>query len=35
MPDVLIEVRCGWLGARAGEFIEAVEDGIVTALKTA
>jgi len=34
MPDVLIEVRCGWLGARKGAFIEAIEDGIVTALKT-
>lgn len=34
MPDVLIEVRGDWLKARKSEFIEAIEDGIVTALKT-
>ena len=34
MPDVLIEVRGDWLKARKGEFIEAIEDGIVTALQT-
>ena len=34
MPDVLIEVRGDWLRARKGEFIEAIEDGVVTALQT-
>jgi hypothetical protein len=34
MPDVLIEVRGDWLGARKGDFIEAIQDGIVTTLKT-
>jgi phenylpyruvate tautomerase PptA (4-oxalocrotonate tautomerase family) len=34
MPDVLIEVRGDWLRARKGEFIDAIEDSIVTALKT-
>jgi hypothetical protein len=33
MPDVLIEVRGDWLKARKGEFIEAIEDSIITALK--
>lgn len=34
MPDVLIEVRGDWLKGRKAEFVEAVEDGIVAALKT-
>ena len=34
MPDVLIEVRGDWLGTRKGDFIEAIQDGIVTTLKT-
>lgn len=34
MPDVLIEVRGDWLRTRKGEFIEAIEDGIVAALQT-
>jgi len=34
MPDVLVEVRGDWLKARKGAFIDAIEDGIVTALKT-
>lgn len=34
MPDVLIEVRGDWLKARKSEFNEAIEDGIVAALKT-
>jgi hypothetical protein len=34
MPDVLIEVRGDWLKARKGAFVDAIEDGIVTALKT-
>lgn len=34
MPDVLIEVRGGWLEARRGAFIDAIEDSILTALKT-
>ncbi len=34
MPDVLIEVRGDWLGARKDDFIEAIQDGIVTVLKT-
>jgi hypothetical protein len=34
MPDVLIEVRGDWLKTRKGDFIEAIKDGIVTALKT-
>ena len=27
MPDVLIEVRGDWLGARKGDFIEAIKHG--------
>jgi hypothetical protein len=34
MPDVLIEVRGDWLKTRKGEFIDAIEDSIVAALKT-
>jgi phenylpyruvate tautomerase PptA (4-oxalocrotonate tautomerase family) len=34
MPDVLIEVRGDWLGNRKADFIEAVEKGIVKALRT-
>lgn len=34
MPDVLIEVRGDWLGARKADFIEAIKHGIVTALRT-
>jgi hypothetical protein len=34
MPDVLIEVRGDWLKDRKVNFIEAVEDGIVAALRT-
>lgn len=33
MPDVLIEVRGDWLKTRKGAFIDAIEDGIVAALK--
>lgn len=34
MPDVLIEVRGDWLMTRKADFIEAIEDGIVSALQT-
>jgi hypothetical protein len=34
MPDVLIEVRGDWLKKRKADFIAAIEDGIVTALRT-
>lgn len=34
MPDVLIEVRGDWLKTRKAAFIQAIEDGIVAALKT-
>jgi phenylpyruvate tautomerase PptA (4-oxalocrotonate tautomerase family) len=34
MPDVLIEVRSGWLKERKPDFIEAIEDSIVAALQT-
>jgi len=34
MPDVLIEVRGDWLEGRKADFIEAVEEGIVAALRT-
>jgi hypothetical protein len=34
MPDVLIEVRGDWLKERKADFIEAIEDGIVMALRT-
>jgi hypothetical protein len=34
MPDVLIEVRGDWLGARKADFIEAIKHGIVTTLRT-
>jgi hypothetical protein len=34
MPDVLVEVRGDWLRECKAEFIEAIEDGIVTALQT-
>ena len=34
MPDVLVEMRGDWLKQRKAEFIEAIEDGIVTALQT-
>lgn len=34
MPDVLIEVRGGWLKERKVDLIEAIEDAIVTALQT-
>jgi tautomerase-like protein len=33
MPDVLIEVRGDWLMKRKVDFIEAIENGIATALK--
>jgi phenylpyruvate tautomerase PptA (4-oxalocrotonate tautomerase family) len=34
MPDVLIEVRGDWLKGRKADFIEAVQKGIVEALRT-
>lgn len=34
MPDVLVEVRGDWLKGRRADFIEAIEDGIVAALRT-
>ena len=34
MPDVLIEVRGDWLGEKKAGFIDAVEDGIVEALRS-
>jgi hypothetical protein len=34
MPDVLVEVRGDWLRERKAGFIEAIEDGIVSALQT-
>lgn len=34
MPDVLVEVRGGWLKGRNTEFIEAIESGIVSVLRT-
>ena len=34
MPDVLVEVRGGWLKGRNAEFLEAIEEGIVAALRT-
>ena len=34
MPDVLIEVRGDWLGEKKASFIDAIEDGIVKALRS-
>lgn len=34
MHDVLIEVRGDWLKGRKGDFVEAIEDGIVESLRT-
>lgn len=34
MPDVLVEVRGDWLKARKTEFIQAINNGVVAALKT-
>jgi Tautomerase enzyme len=34
MPDVLAEVRQGWIGDRAPAFLEAIHAGIVEALHT-
>lgn len=34
MPDVLIEVRGDWLKGRKTDFIEAIEDGIASSLKS-
>ena len=33
MPDVLVEVRGGWLGARKAAFLEAIHAALVEALK--
>lgn len=34
MPDVLAEVRQGWIGESAARFLEAIHAGIVDALHT-
>jgi phenylpyruvate tautomerase PptA (4-oxalocrotonate tautomerase family) len=34
MPDVLVEVRGDWLKGRQADFLDAIEDGIVAALRT-
>jgi len=34
MPDVLVEVRGDWLKGRQADFLEAIEDGVVAALRT-
>jgi len=34
MPDVLVEVRGDWLNGRKAGFLEAIEDGVVAALRT-
>jgi phenylpyruvate tautomerase PptA (4-oxalocrotonate tautomerase family) len=34
MPDILAEVRQGWLGGNAQAFLEAIHAGIVEALHT-
>ena len=34
MPDVLVEVRGDWLKGRKAGFLEAIEDGVVAALRT-
>ena len=34
MPDVLVEVRGEWLKGCKADFLEAIEDGIVAALRT-
>jgi phenylpyruvate tautomerase PptA (4-oxalocrotonate tautomerase family) len=34
MPDVLIEVRGDWLKDRKADFMEAIEDGMVSVLRT-
>jgi tautomerase-like protein len=34
MPDVLVEVRGDWLKGRNADFIDSIEDGIATALRT-
>ena len=34
MPDVLVEVRSGWLKARKADFLEAIENSVVAALRT-
>lgn len=34
MPDVMVEVRGDWLKERKADFIEAIENGIITALQT-
>jgi hypothetical protein len=33
MPDVLVEVRGDWLKGRQADFLDAIEDGIVAALR--
>ena len=34
MPDILVEVRSGWLGERKGEFLDAIHAALVAALHT-
>ena len=34
MPDVLVEVKGAWLGARKGAFLEAIHGALVEALRT-
>lgn len=34
MPDVLVEVRQGWLGNEGARFLHAIHAGIVDALRT-
>ena len=34
MPDGLVEVRGDWLKGRKAGFLEAIEDGVVAALRT-
>lgn len=34
MPDVLVEVRQGWLGGEGAQFLHAIHAGIVEVLRT-